>query len=155
MKNISKIKSLSILFIGICIFSANFLFAQNKDDKQKMGNLTVVITDIENNKGNIQIGLFNSEESYKGEKEKFKGAIIKVKNNKAIWILKDIPYGNYAIKAFHDENSDDKMNTNFIGIPIEKYGFSNNPSILFGAPSYSKTKFLINSVNTKIEIKLK
>ena len=152
MRNINKIKSLTILFISIYFFSSNLIFAQNK---QKMGNLTVVISGIENDEGNIQIGLFNSEESYNGEKKKFKGAIIKINNKKAIWILKDIPYGNYAIKAFHDENSDDKINTNFIGMPIEKYGFSNNPNILFGAPSFSKTKFLINTVNTKIEIKLK
>jgi uncharacterized protein (DUF2141 family) len=153
MKNISKIKSL--LFISIYFLIANFSLAQNRNDKQKTGTLTILITGIENNKGNIQVGLFNSEDSYKGEKEKYKGAVIKVKNKKVIWILKDISYGTYAIKAFHDENSDNKLNTNFIGIPTEKFGFSNNPSILMGAPSYSKTKFVFDLVNAKIEIKLK
>jgi len=148
-------KSLSILFISVCLFTANFILAQNKNDKEKTGSLTVVITGIENNKGNIQIGLFNSEDSYKGKKEKFKGAIIKVKNKKVVWILKDIPYGDYAIKTFHDENSDDKINTNFIGIPTEKYGFSNNPSAFFGVPSYSKTKFVFDKADKKIEIELK
>jgi uncharacterized protein (DUF2141 family) len=148
-------KSLSILFISVCLFTANFILAQDKSDKKKTGDMTVVITGIENNKGNIQIGLFNSEDSYKGKKKKFKGAVIKVENEKVIWELKDIPYGNYAIKAFHDENGDDKINTNFLGIPTEKYGFSNNPSVFFGAPGYSKTKFVFDKVDEKIEIKLK
>lgn len=143
---------LVILFI-ICL--NNLSISQNKNDKLKKGLLTVVIVGLENSRGDIQIGLFNSEESYKGKKEKYKGTIIKIKDRKAKWTVNGVPYGTYAIKAFHDENSDDKINTNFIGMPIESYGFSNNVTSFWRLPGFNEAKFQINSSATKIEIKLK
>jgi len=86
--------------------------------------------------------------------KKFKGAVIKIENKKVKWEVKNIPFGEYAIEAFHDEDGDDKVDTNFIGIPTESYGFSNNIKGLFGPPSFEKAKFLFNKQNMQIEIKL-
>ena len=64
--------------------------------------------------------------------------------------------GNYAIAILHDENNDGKMNTNFLGIPKEGYGFSNNVMGTFGPPTFSKASFQYNAnliksivINTK------
>ena len=146
-------KKIFLSLIVIFLISNNLSIAQNKQSKPKVGNLTVIISGLKNNKGDVRIGLFNSEESYKGKKEKFKGAIIEIRNKKVKWEVKNIPLGNYAIKTFHDENQDDDVDTK-LGIPSEGFGFSNNPSILFGPPSYKKAKFIFNSDSMKIEIKL-
>ena len=147
-------KKLFLSLILIFLISNNLLTAQNKQSKQKVGNLIVVVSSLKNNKGDVKIGLFNSKESYKGKKEKFKGAIIKIENKKVKWEVKNIPFGEYAIKAFHDEDGDDKIDTNFIGIPTESYGFSNNVKGLFGPPSFDKAKFYFNNQDMQIEIKL-
>ncbi len=52
-----------------------------------------------------------------------------------------LPTGNYAIAILHDENDDMKMNTNFLGLPKEGYGFSNNVMGAFGPPGYNKANF--------------
>jgi len=70
------------------------------------------------------------------------------------WEVKNIPFGEYAIKVFHDEDSDDKIDTNFIGIPTESYGFSNNVKGFFGLPGFEKAKFHFNKQDMQIEIKL-
>lgn len=57
-------KKLSLSLIVIFLIFNNLLVAQNK---QKVGNLIVVISGLKNNKGDVKIGLFNSKESYKGE----------------------------------------------------------------------------------------
>ena len=145
-------KKLSLFLIMIFLVSNNLLLAQNRPSTQKVGNLTVIISGLKNNKGDVQIGLFNSKESYNGKEKKFKGAIIKVENKKVKWEVKNIPFGEYAIKAFHDEDSDDKIDTNFMGIPTESYGFSNNVKGLFGPPSFDKAKFHFNSDSMKTQI---
>ena len=38
--------------------------------------------------------------------------------------------GNYAVQVMHDENDNNKLDTNFLGIPSEGYGFSNNPNVM-------------------------
>ena len=49
----------------------------------------------------------------------------------------EIPPGTYAIKLHIDENENGKLDTNFIGIPKEQYGISNNALFLdFDAASF-------------------
>jgi uncharacterized protein (DUF2141 family) len=54
--------------------------------------------------------------------------------------------------VYHDENKNGKLDTNFLGIPTEDYGYSNNVSAWFGPPSWERAKFLFNSKEMLIEI---
>jgi len=47
--------------------------------------------------------------------------------------------GRYGVAAFHDENSNGKVDFNFIGLPSEGYGFSRTTP--FGKPSFDDTAF--------------
>jgi uncharacterized protein (DUF2141 family) len=58
-----------------------------------------------------------------------------IKNGVARGELKDVPPGKYAIACFHDANSDGKLNTNLMKVPVEDYGFSNDARGTFGPPS--------------------
>jgi uncharacterized protein (DUF2141 family) len=53
---------------------------------------------------------------------------------------------------YQDENDNNELDFNLIGIPKEGYGFSNNVG-QFGAPEYVKAKFIIKE-NTAINIAL-
>ena len=55
--------------------------------------------------------------------------------------FEDLPYGTYAITILHDENGNLKVDANFLGIPKEGYGFSNNARNLFRAPKFEEAKF--------------
>jgi len=135
------------------LITTNLVIAQNQQDTLKTGNLTVQITNIKNSSGDVKIGLFNSETSFDGKEEKFKGITVLADNDTIRWSLGNIPFGYYAVKAFHDEDQDDDVDTKF-GIPLEGFGFSNNPSIFSGAPSYDKAKFLFDTDSMSVEIKL-
>jgi len=65
----------------------------------------------------------------------------------------NIPAGSYAVAIFHDENSDGVCNTNFLGIPEEGYGFSNNIKPLLSAPTFDEAKVSVKK-DTEIEIHL-
>jgi uncharacterized protein (DUF2141 family) len=53
-----------------------------------------------------------------------------------------LPYGSYAIAVIHDENGNGKLDT-FAGIPREGFGFSRNPVITFGPPSFDAAHFTL------------
>lgn len=55
----------------------------------------------------------------------------------------DMPSGNYAIALFHDENSNGRLDKRFGLIPTEGIGFSNNPRLRFGAPSFAAAHFAL------------
>ena len=48
----------------------------------------------------------------------------------------DVKPGTYAVKVFHDMNSDGKLNTSWVGWPQEPYGFSNDAPVNMGPPSF-------------------
>lgn len=143
----------SIASLIICFSLIILLHPIQGQSNKNLGDLTIIISGLKNDKGEIQIGLFNSEESWEDKKEKFHGAKIKIKNNRAEWVIKNIPYGEYAIKFFHDENMDDKINTNFFGIPSEIYGFYLCGISKYIPPSFNKAKFIFKSKTITIEIK--
>jgi uncharacterized protein (DUF2141 family) len=64
----------------------------------------------------------------------------------------DIPFGEYAVKIFHDEDNNGELDAGFFGIPTEDYGFSNNAKASFGPPDYEDAKFLFNRKALTIEI---
>jgi small-conductance mechanosensitive channel len=65
---------------------------------------------------------------------------LKTPENQLVRIPNETP-GTYALAVIHDENMNGKLDTNWLGIPIEGYGFSNGAKGLFGAPSFSAARF--------------
>jgi len=104
--------------------------------------LTVDIEDLRNSNGKLLLELNNDKE------EVIKGFSEGITDNKCVIVIKDLQPGKYAFKFFHDENNDEKLNTNFMGIPKEGYGFSNNASGKFGPPSFEKMIFEVNQSDT-------
>ena len=61
----------------------------------------------------------------------------------------DIPPGTYAVKLHIDENENGKLDTNFLGIPKEQYGISNNILLL----NFKRASFVIDDYK-KIQLDL-
>jgi uncharacterized protein (DUF2141 family) len=54
-----------------------------------------------------------------------------------------VPPGVYAAQAFQDENDNGKIDRNFLGIPREGLGFSNDAKMRFGPPSFDDAAFTL------------
>ena len=118
-----------LLFCIILIHISNCSFSQIK--------LDIEIVEIRNNKGNVMLQLFDAKENVliqeKGE----------IKNQKCTFSIPDLIPGKYAVRYYHDENMNGKMETNLVGKPMEGYGFSNNVIGKFGPPPFEKWLFEI------------
>jgi uncharacterized protein (DUF2141 family) len=69
-------------------------------------------------------------------------------------VFTDLPAGVYAVSVFHDENMNQKLDKNFVGVPKEGYGASNNPKKKMGPPSFEEAKFQLSGTEQSLEIKL-
>lgn len=114
-------------------------------------DLTVKISDINQGKGHVMVGLYSGAEAFSQGKTSF-GTRVKADNEQEQVVFKDLPAGEYAIKIYQDENSNQKLDFNFIGIPKEGYGYSNNVG-RFGRPKYQEAKFTVEE-KTEIQIEL-
>ena len=106
-------------------------------------DITVNIENLDSNTGHIYIALYNTETSFLSEG--YKSNISSIENKSCTIVFKDIPKGIYAISFFHDENENKKMDTNFLGIPSEDYGCSNNATGFMGPPKWEDAKFEVKN----------
>lgn len=112
----------------------------------------IIFKGIEEVKGTVLVAVYNTEESFM--KKHILSAKQKVSGKQVTVVLENVKPGEYGISAFHDENDNDKLDTNFVGIPKELYGFSNDAKGSFGPPAFEKAKVKITG-ETKLVINLK
>jgi uncharacterized protein (DUF2141 family) len=131
-----------VKFVTIIIIS----ILNTQIDVEESYSITVTVDSIESNDGKIFFALYNKETNFLDEA--FKGTKNTIENNQCTVTFKNIPEGVYAVSIFHDENNNGKMDTNFIGIPKEDYGCSNNASGFMGPPKWSDAKFELKADQT-------
>lgn len=116
--------------------------------------LKVTVLELPSQKGKVLYLLFQNEDGFPDKKANSIRSGSLDLNNGNEFEIKDLPIGNYALSLIHDENENDKLDTNFIGIPKEAFGFSNDPKVYFGAPSFEKTSFpFTNDQNLIVKMK--
>jgi uncharacterized protein (DUF2141 family) len=144
--NLSRIFFLSSLLAMLEIQASELII--NLSDQKKTGTLMLAI--------------YNNAEAFEGSvvKEKrsevgvFKGLELYLEPMDSTQLNTEIPDGEYAIAFFIDANGNKKLDKNFLGIPKEQYGFSNNAMGTLSAPTFEQAKFTVAG-NTIQNIKLK
>ncbi len=123
------------------LLAAFYVLSFIKGYAQDAHSITINFKGLEANKGDVYVALYNTEASFL--KTPFKGVIVKVNNLKATAVFENIPAGEYAISAFHDENDNKKMDTRIFGIPKEPIAISNDAKGFMGPPKYNDAKFTV------------
>ncbi|GGG11156.1 hypothetical protein GCM10011344_09830 [Dokdonia pacifica] len=140
-----------IKFIIVLIIGTTTIYAQ-QDLSDNLQDIHVTITDIDSDEGMLYIGLYNSEDTFLSKR--YKGTRSNIKDGKVVVSFQDIPEGTYAVTVFHDENSNQKLDTNFMGIPKEDTGCSNNAKGFMSAPKWKDAKFILSDTTAIIEINM-
>ncbi|UJH92794.1 DUF2141 domain-containing protein [Antarcticibacterium sp. 1MA-6-2] len=136
----------NLLLIPVFLFGTLYLHAQN--------SIEVEIDNFKSDKGLVLLGLYNTEASFL--ETPFKGEKVKISGGKATFTFTNIPDGTYAITLIHDEDKNDELTKNFLGIPKEGYGASNDAPANFGPPKWKDAKFEISNGETvKQKIRLR
>lgn len=138
----SRLRAIVASSFVVVLFPAASSFAAGDgstlaDDVSSL-NVIEFKTTTRNAKGVVRCGLFKQNGWLK---DAFRASIAKINGREALCIFRQVPKGVYGISAFHDENSNEKLDTNFVGMPIEDYCASRNARGTFGPPSFEDAKF--------------
>ncbi len=116
-------------------------------------SLDLKITGIQSNKGKILVGIYKDNNTFPTMGKQYKYYFIDVKDKKASIQIPNLEKGTYAIAVIHDLNSNNKLDKNLVGMPLEPYGFSNNARGKLSAPSFKEASFYFDG-NTSLVIKV-
>ncbi len=119
--------------------------------------LTVVVDGIRNHKGQICLRVYNNEQGFPfTDTSEVQSGCVQIQGNSIKKDFYGLKAGTYAVAVVDDQNEDYKLNRNFLGIPQEGFGVSNNPtiSIKTGVPKFQDASFSLKK-NKTINIAIK
>jgi uncharacterized protein (DUF2141 family) len=125
----------ALLGIGL-LLTAPLLSAE-----RNAAELIVQVKGLRNDRGRLAVALFASAAGFPRRESALRGQLVRIAGGRAAVTFHDLRPGVYAVAVLHDENDNKKMDFNFLGMPLEGYGFSNDAAALFGPPSFASSAF--------------
>lgn len=126
-------KHLIVLFLFIPLVS----LGQHK--------LIVEVAGVKSSDGTINVAVYNEADGFLKFENVFLSDSAKASQGKTELLIQDLPNGEYALAVFHDENGNDELDTNWLGIPKEPIGFSIGHMKTFGPPNFKECAFKVTS----------
>jgi len=136
-----------VIGIAVLLFPL-VLFAQNK--------IMVQVTNFENSKGTCIVCIYDNAKAYAGKGEPVRCTTVAINNKTANAVFENMTEGSYAISVIHDANNNKKFDKNFLGIPTEGYGASQNKLPFAAAPKFEENKFAVganSTINSQIRLR--
>ncbi len=109
---------------------------------QSPDEIVVRISNLRNGSGNVVVELYPDDPPnfLKGRARIDRAWLPAAQGSVDVCLTAPAP-GTYAVAVYHDENANVKFDKNWIGLPVEGYGVSNNPTIFLGPPAFDEAKF--------------
>lgn len=146
-------KSFLKRFIGLCAFLAIPIIVHAQTAASA---IRVKIVGLHSSKGKVEAWLWKSRDGFpKNASKALQHVVVPISGRTATASFVNVPDGDYAITAFHDENSNGKMDTNFVGIPKEGFGASNEARGRFGPPSFEAARFSVQGREVSLPITIR
>jgi Uncharacterized protein conserved in bacteria len=134
----------NITCLLLLIFASAKLSAQHK--------IEVVIKQINNPTGTIMVALFSNEKDFLTKATASQQ--VKAEKGEVKVYFENVAAGEYAVSVIHDANSNGELDKNFIGIPKEGFGFSNDAKGKFGPPDFAQASFNAGKQNAPLVLNL-
>src|SRR4051794_28948730 len=132
----SKTWALTLTGALVCLLASSSLA-----EPPRTAQLTVDILGLHSDKGKVFTAIYCGEAGFPGDFKKTcanKG--VSAKGRRVHLVFEGLPAGEVAVSMFHDENSNNSLDRNFLGIPKEGWGASRDAKANFGPPSYKDAR---------------
>ncbi|MCE3018753.1 MAG: DUF2141 domain-containing protein [Pirellula sp.] len=128
-------------------------------DKNQARTFRISVRGFASTSGSCRIAVYSNSASFNQPDKAALRIILPIGGESVIWEPSDeemvkLPEA-VAIAAFQDVNENEKLDKNSLGIPTERYGFSNNPKRGFGPPSFQQAKFTLSTGINTLDIEIR
>jgi uncharacterized protein (DUF2141 family) len=128
-----QLVALAVLLAGSAALAAND------------ANLRVIATSVRSDQGKLYVRVYDKKDDWLSDRYRTQKSVTVAGNRTGDKVTVELllPAGEYALSVFQDVNDDGKLERNFIGMPKEPAGLSNNLQPKFGPPKYKDAKFAV------------
>ena len=117
---------------------------------------TIRFQHLSKKKGVLYIGWYRDAASFRQPSKAVFSRQVPVSGVDSVSVVfPQVPAGKYAVAVFFDLDGDGVLDTNVLGIPKERYGFSNNVYPTFRAANFTEAAFDVGTGPGSQTIRLK
>jgi uncharacterized protein (DUF2141 family) len=106
-------------------------------------DLTIRVENVHPAGGILRLGLYDAARYPDDASKPVASADVPAAGGETVITLHGIAPGTYAIQTFQDVNANDKMDTSWVGLPLEPFGFSQDAKPFLSKPSFDDVKFTL------------
>jgi uncharacterized protein (DUF2141 family) len=119
-------------------------------------SVTVRVVDTKHTDGSAGVALWTAAEGFPEEIEHaIRTVYVPVVDGDASTVFDELEPGRYAVTVFNDRNGNEEFDKNWVGMPTESWGVSNNARPRLRAPRFDEAVFDIPSGASTIEIEIR
>ncbi len=108
-------------------------------------SLTIHIERVSAQGGMLRLGVYDAARYANDKASPVASADVPAASGIVTISLKDLPPGRYAVETFQDINSNNKMDVNWLGVPLEPYGFSRDAKPFLSKPKFDAVAFTLSA----------
>ena len=116
-------------------------------------SVTVTITGLRDSRGMVRVALCPRADFLHPRCPYF--GLSPSESGSVVVTIKNVPPGVYAAQAFQDANDNGILDRNWLGLPMEGMGFSNNAPMRFGPPSFDDAAFTLGLADAAVSFRLR
>lgn len=118
------------------------------------GELVVNLQGVRAQTGLLKVAVVSSQDGWDGKAAPVQVDGAPPRGEAARFTFKDLKPGSYAVMISHDENGNGTLDTNAMGMPLEGYGFSNNPRVM-RKPTWDEARIEVGEADLAIDVSLR
>src|ERR1700761_8472441 len=129
----------------ILLFLGGIVAAMAAGTAAQAADLTIRVENVLPAGGVLRLGLYDAALYPDDDSKPIASADVPAIAGETVITLHGISPGVYAIQTFQDVNANNKMDTSWMGLPLEPFGFSDDAKPFLSKPSFDEVKFTLTA----------
>ena len=117
--------------------------------------IIVTIDGLHSAQGGVFVGLYASPAKFLQGNQADAQRRVRASTGPVTVAFDNLPPGTYAVGAFHDENANDHLDTNFLGLPTEGYALSNGVRAVMAKPTFQQAAFSVGNGDKPVSLHIR
>jgi uncharacterized protein (DUF2141 family) len=117
--------------------------------------IIVTIDGLHSAQGTVFVGLYATPSKFLNGNQSDALRKVRASTGPITVAFDNLPPGTYAVGAYHDENGNDHLDTNFLGLPVEGYALSNGVRAVMAKPTFQQAAFTVGAGDKPVSLHIR
>jgi uncharacterized protein (DUF2141 family) len=136
-------------------FASIFAGSMSVAEPASAARIIVTVSGMKSATGGVYVGLYATPSKFLNGTQVDAMRKVRASTGPVTVVFDNLPPGAYAVGAYHDENNNDHMDTDFVGLPTEGYALSNGVRAVMSKPTFHQAAFTVGAEDKPVGLHIR